>query len=61
MKLGSVIKLDRTNMATPKKIDNDIMLANRDGRFGAIQKLDYQSMVCKTYIFINSNLLSDKN
>ena len=26
------------------------------GQFGPIQKLDSQHMVCKTYIFINSNL-----
>ena len=31
------------------------------GRFAAIQKLDSGSIVCKTYIFINSNLLSSKN
>ena len=26
------------------------------GQFGPIQNLDSQHMVCKTYIFINSNL-----
>ena len=31
------------------------------GQFGAIQKLDSGRMVCKTYIFIKSNLLSCKN
>ena len=30
-------------------------------QFGAIQKLDSGHIVCKTYIFINSNLLSYKN
>ena len=31
------------------------------GQFGAIRKLDSGRIVCKTYIFINSNLLSYKN
>ena len=31
------------------------------GQFAAIQKLDSRRMVCKIYIFINSNLLSYKN
>ena len=31
------------------------------GQFGAIQKPDSGSIVCKTYVFINSNLLSYKN
>ena len=31
------------------------------GQFGAIRKPDSGRMVCKTYIFINSNLLSYKN
>ena len=31
------------------------------GQFGAIQKLDSGRIVCKTYIFIESNLLSYKN
>ena len=31
------------------------------GQFGAIQKTDSGRTVCKTYIFINSNLLSYKN
>ena len=30
-------------------------------QFGAIQKPDSVSIVCKTYIFINSNLLCYKN
>ena len=29
------------------------------GKFGAIQKQEFGRMVCKTYIFIKSNLLSD--
>ena len=31
------------------------------GQFGAIRKPDFGRMVSKTYIFINSNLLSYKN
>ena len=31
------------------------------GQFGAIRKPDSGRIVCKTYIFINSNLLSYKN
>ena len=31
------------------------------GQFGAIQKPDYGHIVCKTYVFINSNLISYKN
>ena len=45
------------------------MLANCDvivifliyGQFGAIPKLELGRIVSKTYIFINSNLLSYKN
>ena len=31
------------------------------GQFGAIGKPDSRRIVCKTYVFINSNLLSYKN
>ena len=31
------------------------------GQFGAFWKLDSRSIFCKTYIFINSSLLSYKN
>ena len=31
------------------------------GQFGLIRKPDSGRIVCKTYIFINSNLLSYKN
>ena len=52
-----------------KKFGDDIMSADCDmivvfliyGQFGAIRKLDSGCIVCKTYIFINSNLLSYKN
>ena len=31
------------------------------GQFGAIRKPDSGRIVCRTYIFLNSNLLSYKN
>ena len=31
------------------------------GQFGGIRKPDYESIVSKTYIFINSHFLSYKN
>ena len=69
MKLGSVTRLEKTNKTTSKGFDYDVMSTNFDviiifliyGQFGAIRKLDSGCIVCKTYIFINSNLLSYKN
>ena len=69
MKLGPVTKLDTKNKTTSKKFDDDIMSENCDiiaifpiyGQFGAIWKPDSRCIVCKTYIFINRNLLSYKN
>ena len=69
MKLGPVTKLGKKNKTKSKKIDNDVMPLNCDvidifpiyGQFGAIQKPDSGRIVCKTYIFINSYLLSYKN
>ena len=69
MKLGPVTKLDKRNKTTSKKFDDDIMSANCDvivispinGQFGAIRKPDFGRIVCKTYIFINSNFLFYKN
>ena len=69
MKLGPVTKLDKRNKATSKKLNDNVMPANYDiivifliySHFGTIQKLDSERTVCKTYIFINSNLLSNKN
>ena len=69
MKLGPVTKLDKKNAAASKKIDDDAMSANCDvmvifpiyDQFGAIRKPDSGRIVCKTYIFSNSNLLSYKN
>ena len=66
MKSGSVIKVDKRNAETPpKKIDGDAMSVNCGGfvifriygQFGAIWKPNSWPMVCKTYIFIISNLL----
>ena len=69
MKLGAVTKLDKENKTTSKNFDDDVMLKNCDvilifliyGQFGAILKPDSGRRSCKTYIFINSNLLSYKN
>ena len=69
MKLGPVTKHDKRNKATSKKIDYDVTSENCDviaifpiyGQFGAIRKPDSGRVVCKTYIFISSNLLSYKN
>ena len=55
MKLGQAAKLDKKNMATLKKIDDDVMSANSDvivvfpiyGWFGAIWKPDFGGMVCR--------------
>ena len=66
MKLGPVTKLDKTNVATLKKLGDDVMSANCDvivffpiyGQFAAIRIPDSGRMVYKTYIFIKNNLLS---
>ena len=66
MKVGPVTKLDKRNKTMSKKINDDVRLANCDvivvfpiyGQFGAIQKPHSGRIVCKTYIFINSNFLS---
>ena len=69
MNVGPVTKLHKRNKTTSKKFDDDVMSANCDvivifpiySPFGAIWKPDSGRMVCKTYIFINSNFLSYKN
>ena len=69
MKLGPVTQLDNRNKITSKKFDDDVMSKNSDfiviysiyGQFGAIWEPDSGRIVCKTYISINSNLLSYKN
>ena len=66
MKLGS---FDKKNKTTSKKFDDDVMSTNCDvilvfpmyGQFGSVPKPDSGGTVCKTYIFINNNLLSYKN
>ena len=64
MKLGPVTKIDKKNKTTSKKFDDDVMSTKCDVIFtfliydqlGAIQKPDTGCIVCKIYIFINSNL-----
>ena len=66
MKRGLVTKIDKRNKMTSKKFDDDVMSANCDviiifliyGQFGATQKPDSSRIVCKTYIFINSIILT---
>ena len=69
MKLGPATKLDKRNEVTSNKLDGDVMPEYCDviaifsiyRQFGAIRKPDSGGIVCKTYISINSNLLSYKN
>ena len=69
MKLGAATKLHKRLEETSSKLDGDVMPEYCDviaifsiyGHFGAIRKPDSRRIVCKTYIFINSNLLSYKN
>ena len=68
MTLGPVTKHDKRNKTALKKIDDDVMSENCEiivifpvyVQFGAIKKPDSGHIVCKTYIFSNSNLLSYK-
>ena len=63
MKLESVTKLDKRNkQKNVKKFDDDvIVIFPIYDRFGAIRMPDSGRIVCKNYVFINSNLLSYKN
>ena len=69
MKFGPVTKIDKRNKTTSKKIDDDVVSKTCDviyifliyGQFGGIWKPDSGRIVCKFYIFINSNLFSYKN
>ena len=69
MKLGSLTKLGKRNKITSKEFDDDVISENCDviaifpiyGKFGAIRKPDSGRIVCETYIFIDSNLLSYQN
>ena len=60
MKLGAVTKLDKLNTATSKTFDVDVIFPIY-GQSRATRKPYSGSMVCKTYILIDSNLLSYKN
>ena len=68
MKLGPVTKIDKRDKKAPKNDDN-VMSINCDviivspiySHLGAMRKPDSRRIVCKTYIFINSNFLSYKN
>ena len=69
MKLGPVTEIVEKNKTTLKNFDDDVMSKYCDviaifliySQFGAISKPDSGSIVCKTYIFTNSKLLSYKN
>ena len=69
MKLRTVTKLDKRNKRLSKKFDDDVISANHDviilfpiyDQFGVIRKSDSGRIVCKIYIFNNTNLLSSKN
>ena len=69
MKLGPATKLDKRNRTILKKFDHDAMSQNCDiivifsiyCQFGGIQNPDSGCLVCKSYIFIKSNLLSFQN
>ena len=69
MKLGPVTKFYKRKKTTSKKLSMTPCWKNCEifvifliyGQFEAIQKPDSGRIVCKTYIFINSNLLSYKN
>ena len=69
MKFGPVTNLDKINKATSNKSDDGTILVSCDvfvifpiyRQLGAVWKTDSGRMVCKTYIFINSNILSYKN
>ena len=68
MELGPATKFDKENKTTSKN-DDEVMSANCNvivifsiyNLSGAIRKPDSGNIVCKTYIFINSKLLSYKN
>ena len=66
MKIAPETKLDKRNKTTSKKFGDDLISASCGaiviftiyGWFGAIWKPDSKCIVCKSYSFINSNLLS---
>ena len=68
MNFRSVAKLDKRNKTMSKKLEDDAMSKIYDFipifpiycQFGAIQNPDSGKIICKTYNFTNSNLLSYK-
>ena len=67
MKLGPVTKLDKRNTVRSKKFDefsescDVIVIFPNYSQFEAIRKPDTGRINYKTYIFVNSNLLSYKD
>ena len=69
MRLGSMPKLDKGNKKTSIKYNYDVMSVHCDaivnfpinGQFEAIRKPDSGYIVCRTFIFTNSNFLSYRN
>ena len=69
IKLGPVTELDMKNTTMSNKFDDDFVSGNyyiivfflTDGWFRAIRNPDSGRMVCNCCIFINRNLLSNKN
>ena len=63
-------RIKKTNKKkTPEKFNDDVLSENYDvivifptySQFKATQKQDSGRIVCKCYVFINSNVLSYKN
>ena len=56
VKRGPVIKLDKRNTATTKKLTDDTISKNIAviAQLGAIRKMDSKRVVCKTYIYLHS-------
>ena len=63
MKIGLGTKIDQINKKM-SKFGYDVMSAYCGvifpiyGQFGAVWKLDSRHIICKTYMFINSNLFT---
>ena len=65
VKLGPVTNLEKKNTAILKKYNDGVisefMMLSFFGLMTNLEQFGSQSPDCKTYIFINSNLLSYKN
>ena len=69
MKLGPVTKINERNKTRSEKLNDDVIPENCGVivilaiycQFGAIRIPDSGGIVCKTYLFINSNFLSRKS